>query len=87
MTSMSSEMSRGFGDAPRDPIVRLECRAFSLTFSSKGMIPMRNCLNCEYACHGEDYREAFCMAHNVYVYIPLDDTECTAYIPRNEEES
>lgn len=48
---------------------------------------MHNCLNCEYACHGEDYREAFCMAYCVYVYIPLDDTECVAYIPRNEEES
>lgn len=48
---------------------------------------MRNCLNCEYACHGEDYREAFCMAYNTYICIPLDSTECSAYIPRNEEES
>lgn len=48
---------------------------------------MRNCLNCEYACHGEDYKEAFCMAYYVHVHIPLDDKECAAYIPRNEEES
>ena len=48
---------------------------------------MRNCLNCEYACHSEDYREAFCMAYNTYIYIPLDSTECSAYIHRNEEES
>lgn len=48
---------------------------------------MRNCLNCEYACHGEDYIETFCMAHCVYIYIPLDSTECSAYTPRNEEES
>ena len=48
---------------------------------------MRNCLNCEYAYHGEDFRETFCMAYYVYIYIPLDSVECPAYTPRNEEES
>jgi hypothetical protein len=48
---------------------------------------MHNCLNCEYACFNEDYREAFCLAYFTYVYIPLDSVECSAYIQRNEEES
>lgn len=48
---------------------------------------MRNCLNCEYAWHSEDYSEAYCMTYYVYICIPLDSTECSAYTPRNEEES
>lgn len=48
---------------------------------------MRNCLNCEYACHSEDYREAYCLAYNTYICIPLDSTECSEYIPRSKEES
>ena len=48
---------------------------------------MQNCLTCEHACLSDDYRKAFCMAYGTYIYIPLDSTECSAYTPRNEEES
>lgn len=46
---------------------------------------MRNCLTCTHACTDEDYREAYCLAYGTNVYIPLDDTECNAYKPREEE--
>lgn len=59
----------------------------SLTFSLKGIDPMRNCLNCKYYCPGDEYHKSFCMEHYIFVYIPLDSTECKSYLPRSEEES
>lgn len=43
---------------------------------------MRNCLNCGNAC-GEHSKEIFCIAFNNYVFIPLEDYECSEWVEKN----
>lgn len=43
---------------------------------------MRNCLNCKNA-YGEYSREIFCIAFNTYVFIPLEDHECSEWVEKN----
>ena len=43
---------------------------------------MRNCLNCANAC-GEYSREIFCIAFGNYVFIPLEDHECSEWVEKN----
>lgn len=45
---------------------------------------MRNCLNCKNAWR-ENSREIFCKAFGTYVYIPLEDHECSEWVENKTE--